>query len=207
MKGLPSILALVVALSGLGCSTKSCQSKEQTSSESEPTSSMKSVGDFESIEDEEARSKAIFDEIGKALLHPRCVNCHPAGNEPLQGDEMVPHQPMVVRGQGGFGAPGMQCSSCHGQQNYRNVPGSPAWHLAPASMAWEGKSLREICEQIKDPERNGSMTLDEIVTHMAEDPLVAYGWNPPDHLEPVPGNQETLGNLTRAWVEAGAHCP
>ena len=29
-------------------------------------------------------------------------------------------------------------------------------------MAWEGKSLGQICEQIKDPARNGGKTLDEI---------------------------------------------
>ena len=36
-------------------------------------------------------------------------------------------------------------------------------------MAWIGRSLGEICEQIKDPERNGGKILDQIVEHMAHD--------------------------------------
>jgi hypothetical protein len=31
------------------------------------------------------------------------------------------------------------------------VPGNPKWALAPAEMAWRGKSLGEICRQIQDP--------------------------------------------------------
>jgi hypothetical protein len=31
------------------------------------------------------------------------------------------------------------------------VPGHPEWHLAPREMAWQNKTLGEICEQIKDP--------------------------------------------------------
>ena len=45
-------------------------------------------------------------------------------------------------------------------------------------MAWVGKSLGEICEQIKDPERNGGKSMEELVHHMAEDSLVGWGWHP-----------------------------
>lgn len=38
-----------------------------------------------------------------------------------------------------------------------------------------GKSLGEICEQIKDPKRNGGKSMDELVHHMAEDLLVGWG--------------------------------
>jgi hypothetical protein len=34
---------------------------------------------------------------------------------------------------------------------------------------------REICEQIKDPKRNGGKSLEEFVHHMAEDSLVGWG--------------------------------
>jgi hypothetical protein len=27
--------------------------------------------------------------------------------------------------------------------------------MAPGEMAWQGKSLAQICEQIKDPQHNG----------------------------------------------------
>ena len=76
----------------------------------------------------------------------------------------------------------------------KSIPGNPAWHLAPIEMAWEGKSLGHICEQIKDPERNGGKTMDEIVEHMAHDSLVGWGWNPGAGREPVPG---TPGRVRR----------
>jgi len=155
----------------------------------------------------QARAAAMFKEMAKVFQHPRCVNCHPAGDAPLQGDDMRPHHPMVVRGDKGQGAPGMACGTCHGSANFRRVPGAPAWHLAPSSMAWEGLSAREICEQLKDPERNGGLDLAALVKHGSEDSLVAWGWDPPKHLEPVPGDQADFAALTRAWVAEGAHCP
>lgn len=174
------------------------------------------VTDFDGIADETARSVAIFEETGRVLLHPRCVNCHPVGNAPLQGMEMIVHQPPVVRGEANFGAAGMTCNTCHGPANVTlvaqaeglaSIPGNPAWHLAPVEMAWEGKSLAEICAQIKDPERNGGKTLAALVEHMAEDDLVGWGWDPGDGREPVPGTQAQFGDLYEAWVDTGAHCP
>jgi cytochrome c2 len=162
---------------------------------------------FAEIADDDARAVALFEEIGKVVQHPRCVNCHPAGDRPLQGEDGALHQPLVVRGAGGMGAPGMRCTTCHGEENFANVPGHAPWSLAPASMAWEGVALGDICAQIKDTSRNGGKSLDEIVEHMASDGLVGYGWHPPAHLEPAPGDQATLGGLARAWVEAGAACP
>jgi hypothetical protein len=106
-----------------------------------------------------------------------------------------------------MGAAAMVCITCHNADNFRNVPGHPRWHLAPAEMAWEGKSLTEICDQIQDRERNGGKTLAELGAHMAHDALVAYGWRPPAHLEPAPGDQQRFGQLFHAWLEAGAHCP
>jgi hypothetical protein len=35
---------------------------------------------FDAIADTAARSAALFTEVGKVLTHPRCVNCHPAGD-------------------------------------------------------------------------------------------------------------------------------
>jgi hypothetical protein len=164
---------------------------------------------FASIADQRARAIALFEEAGKVLTHPRCVNCHPAGDRPLQTDRMRLHQPLVVRGTDGHGAPGLACNTCHGAANYdpARVPGHPEWHLAPASMAWEGRSLGEICEQIKDPARNGGKDMAALLHHMAEDGLVGWGWSPGAGREPAPGTQAGFGALMRAWAEAGAHCP
>mgnify|MGYP006293355869 CR=1 FL=1 len=207
MRRLLSICALVAVAFGAGCSSPSSQKSTAASDKLPPSDGMRGPADFESIDDQKARSRALFAEIGKVLKHPRCVNCHPTGDRPMQGDQSRPHQPLVRRGPDGFGAHGMRCTSCHGDTNYRNVPGNPKWHLAPPSMAWEGKTPTEICRQIKDPERNGGMSMDELVHHMAEDSLVGYGWNPPEQFEPVPGSQELFGKLARAWVDTGAHCP
>ena len=159
---------------------------------------------------------ALFEEAGKVIQHPRCVNCHPAGNVPLQGMAMRPHQPPVARGESDIGMPGMMCGTCHGPANVKvigqadtlkSIPGHPNWHVAPIEMAWEGKSLGYICAQLKDPERNGGKTMDEIVEHMAHDSLVGWGWNPGAGREPVPGTQKVFGELIRRWAADGAACP
>jgi hypothetical protein len=103
----------------------------------------------------------------------------------------------------------MRCATCHTASNYDAVamPGNPHWGLAPASMAWEGRSLAQICQQIKDPARNGGRKLDAIVTHMSSDPLVGWAWNPGIGREPAPGTQAAFGALIQDWVKTGAACP
>jgi hypothetical protein len=163
---------------------------------------------FAAINDTAARSAALFTEAGKVLTHPRCVNCHPAGDRPRQGDTSRLHQPPVERGADGFGLPAMRCPICHQQANFQpaGVPGDPAWHLAPRDMAWEGKTLGEICAQIKDPARNANRSLDEIVHHVGTDHLVGWAWAPGDDRSPAPGTQMQAGALLDAWVKTGAVC-
>ncbi|CTQ51426.1 Isoquinoline 1-oxidoreductase subunit [Jannaschia donghaensis] len=168
---------------------------------------------FADIEDDATRAAALFEEMAKVFTHPRCLNCHPVDASPRQGDDMAMHQPSVIRGDGIFGAVGMECSTCHAGENVEylaaegSVPGHEPWHLAPASMGWIGLSVPEICEQIKDPERNGDRTLADIHEHNAEDGLVGWGWNPGAGRTPAPGSQELFGRLTQAWIDAGAGCP
>lgn len=170
---------------------------------------LRPVAAFASLPDEASRSVALFNEAGRVIQHPRCMNCHPVGDRPTQGDRMTPHEPWVTRGPDGHGAPGLECKTCHGFSNFEpsGVPGDPHWALAPASMAWQGKTLGEICRQIKDRTRNGDRSLDDIVHHMAEDGLVGWAWRPGGDRTPAPGTQEAFGALIRAWVETGAECP
>lgn len=163
---------------------------------------------FASIQDPAARSAALFTEAGKVLQHPRCLNCHPAGDRPTQGNG-YPHQPPVQRGPDGFGVTAMRCPACHQTANFDpgRVPGNPNWHLAPASMAWQRRTLAEICAQVKDPARNGGLTLAKLVEHMAHDPLVGWAWNPGAGREPAPGTQAAFGTLVKAWADSGATCP
>jgi hypothetical protein len=105
--------------------------------------------------------------------------------------------------------PGNECTTCHQDKNQEltRVPGAPHWHLAPLGMAWEGKTASEICNQMKDPARNGGKTLAQLVEHNAHDELVGWGWHPGHGREPVPGTQEQFGAIVAAWVDTGAECP
>ena len=185
----------------------------QTAGEAESVKGLRTATSFGSVADETQRSVALFNEIAKVLQHPRCLNCHPVDDAPRQNN-LAMHQPPVVRGdESGFGAPGMRCNTCHGAANVEyvagngSIPGHEPWHLAPKSMGWIGLTAGEICEQIKDPARNGGKTLAELHEHNAHDGLVGWGWEPGEGREPAPGTQAVFGELTLAWIETGAHCP
>ena len=123
---------------------------------------------------DDGSSAAAFVAMGQVLTHQRCMNCHPSTESPTQGEEMAAHQPPVFRGEDGLGAVGMWCSTCHGEDNAPlleragSMPGAKGWHLAPASMSWQGKSLGEICEQIKDRSRNGDKSLEDLAVFIRD---------------------------------------
>jgi hypothetical protein len=164
---------------------------------------------FAKITDPAERSRALFLEASRVFTHPRCINCHPAGDVPHQGMTVELHYPPVVRGPKNAGVPALECTGCHQDHNVElaRVPGAPKWQLAPIEMAWVGKSPRAICEQMQDPKRNGGKTLAQLVEHNAHDELVGWGWHPGADREPAPGTQELFGRLIAAWVETGAKCP
>jgi hypothetical protein len=170
---------------------------------------LRPAADFSGITDAHDRAVALFNEAGKVIAHPRCMNCHPASDRPTQDETMHPHEPWVVRGDDGHGAPGLRCNTCHHAANFdpAHVPGHPMWHLAPIEMAWQAKTLGQICEQIKDTARNGNKDMAALVKHMAEDSLVGWGWSPGEGRSPAPGTQAQFGDLIKAWAEAGADCP
>jgi len=170
---------------------------------------LKSPSDFAAIADPTERSRALFTEAGKVIESPRCQNCHPVGQRPTQGDDMHAHLPLVVRGADDKGAIGMRCTTCHQAVNFEpaGVPGNPKWHMAPIEMAWQTKSLGTICEQIKDPARNGQRSLAQLHDHMAHDDLVGWAWHPGGTRTPAPGTQDRFGKLIDAWIKTGAACP
>lgn len=179
-----------------------------------PASGLRPVTQFEAIDDDELRSATLFVEAGKVIQSPRCLNCHPSDREPTQGDDLHAHVPIMRADEEGHALPGIECRTCHGIANVvtygadiESIPGNARWALAPASMAWQGKTLLEICEQIKDPARNGGFSLEKLHEHMAHDPLVGWAWSPGPGRVPAPGTQRQLGELIAAWIETGAHCP
>lgn len=170
---------------------------------------LRSPQSFDPIGDRAERSRALFVEAGRVIQSPRCLNCHPKGERPTQGNDMHLHQPPVVRGPADKGATALHCTTCHQGANFEpsGVPGHPLWHLAPLSMAWQGQTLKQICEQIKDPRRNGGKTLAQISEHMGHDTLVGWGWAPGGARASAPGTQEQFGKIVEAWVASGAACP
>jgi hypothetical protein len=171
---------------------------------------LRPVSAFEKIGDNNLRAVALFEEAGKVIQSPRCMNCHPATDRPTQTDKLRPHQPPAFRGEGGVGPPGgLACISCHPAANFdaARVPGHPQWRLAPAEMAWQGRTLGQICVQIKDPSRNGGKDMPALIKHVSEDSLVGWAWSPGAERTPAPGTQKEFGALIKAWAAAGASCP
>jgi hypothetical protein len=195
---------IMISVAALSISVSAGYAASQTAG-----STLASPDSFAGIADTDARSAAYFTELGKVLTSPRCVNCHPAGDRPHQGNESRLHQPPVTRGADGHGTETMRCSICHQNANFDpgRVPGHPEWHLAPREMAWEGKSVAEICAQIKDPARNGGRRPEDLIHHIGSDTLVGWAWAPGFGRIPAPGTQKEAGALVEAWVKTGAVCP
>lgn len=158
-----------------------------------------------------------WEKVFAVFSHPRCANCHVEDDHPRwSGAHYGPgaryHAFNVQRGAdgSGFGNPGLRCTACHFESNYNVLhgpPGAPNWHLAPAEMAWFGKTSAQICGQIKDPARNGNRTLAEVADHIRDDKLVGWGWAPGPDREPAPGSAAETFQALQAWTAAGAPCP
>ena len=184
--------------------TQACQTKP-----SEPSLAEKPIP---SAHRDDAASRAAFLAVYPVLMHPRCMNCHPKGDQPLQGDDSHIHFQNVQRGPDGKGLFAMKCANCH---QFKNVPGEnmppghPEWHLPPANMrlVFEGKTPTELARQLKDPKLNGGKTLEQLIHHVAEDSLVAIAWNPGEGRTKPPMTQEEAGKKMREWVEKGAAIP
>ncbi len=105
----------------------------------------------------------------------------PPGDRTADPDRRnAPARALVVRGDGGIGAAGLRCITCHHNANFdpAGVPGNPEAGAGTARNGRQGKSLGDICRQIKDTNRNGGRSMAELVHHMAEDELVGWGWHP-----------------------------
>jgi hypothetical protein len=154
----------------------------------------------------------LFTALVPVLRHPRCMNCHSKGDYPRQGDDSHRHTMDVRRGPAGMGTTAEKCGTCHQDHNLWDAhlpPGAPAWHLPPPSMPmiWEGLSDAQLCESIKDPKQNRGRNLDQLVEHLTEDKLVAWGWNPGIGRTPVPIPHDEFSAKVKAWRAAGAPCP
>jgi hypothetical protein len=161
-----------------------------------------------------AESIRLYMQMYAVLSHPRCVNCHPRDDTPKQGLDQHIHSPPITRGPQDHGPLGLSCAACHTGANFdvARVPGAPDWHLAPASMAWEGKSAGELCRLLVDRSKNGNRDLQATVKHLTEDKLVAWGWEPGISVngkrrEVVPVPKAEFNGVVTAWAKSGGACP
>ncbi len=159
-----------------------------------------------------AASAKAFLAATKVFFHPRCVNCHPAGNSPLQGDDSHRHGANVKRGPEGLGVAGIRCSVCHQASNQPGPhmpPGAPGWKLPPdnAHMTFEKRTPKQLCLQLKDPKQNGNLSVKEVVEHVKDAPLVLWGWSPGEGRTPVPVSHDEFVKLMVEWADKGAYCP
>lgn len=155
-----------------------------------------------------------FDKMMSVLTHKRCVNCHPSGDRPRQGEDSHIHNFGVERGPDNHGVAALRCASCHQAENnnFAGVPGAPEWSLAPLSMAWEGLSRVEIAQSMLNPKNNGGRTLEETVHHLTEHELVLWAWDPGVDAEGIPRekppvSKEDYIEAVKAWAAAGAPIP
>ncbi|WP_254053417.1 hypothetical protein [Singulisphaera sp. GP187] len=145
-------------------------------------------------------------------MHPRCMNCHPAGDIPLQGDDSHLHAQNVKRGPDGKGLYALKCANCHQERNLAGdnmPPGNPNWHLPSPEMplVFQGKTPGELARQLKDPKTNGNKTLEQLLHHVTEDKLVLGGWDPGDGRTRPPLSHAEFVKKMREWVEKGAVVP
>ena len=150
-----------------------------------------------------------FLDVYRVLLHPRCMNCHPNGDVPLQTDASIPHTMNIVRDSANVGLP---CSTCHRETMPTEAnlpPGLQTWHMPPKEvpMVFEGKTQAQLCTQLKTPKETAGRDLDALVEHVEKDALVLYGWNPGPGRTLPPISHEDFVLAFHTWVKAGAPCP
>jgi len=171
-------------------------------------------------------ASAAFAKAYQVFMHPRCLNCHPAGDSPLRGEDSRPHSGLRLRrGSDGQGVFTLKCTNCHQAQNQTGLhmpPGAPnilkdgaldlrnpRWHLPPARtpMVFQGRSAAQLCRQLQDPKQNGGLTTEQLIHHVSTDPLVLWGWNPGEGRAKPPITHQEFVASVRLWLEKGGECP
>jgi len=157
-------------------------------------------------------SAKAFLQVYRVLMNPACMNCHPAGDIPLQGADSHLHTMGVKRGVDGKGVTTMKCANCHQATNLPGLhmpPGNPNWHLPPADMkmVFEGKSPRQLAKQLLDPKLNGGKSKADLIKHASEDQLVAGSWNHGEGKSVPPISHAEFAKQFKLWIDKGAYLP
>ena len=166
---------------------------------------------YGTIAKDSVESVNAFMDVYKVLMSPRCMNCHPSGDVPLQGDDSHLHNMLPQRGKDGKGVYAMKCANCHQPSNLAGLhmpPGSPDWHLPPANMkmVFQGRTPNQLARQIADPKTNGNKNLQQLIAH-ADDGLVKAGWDPGEGRTLPPMSHEEFKKAWITWIKTGAYAP
>ena len=156
-------------------------------------------------------SENAFMQVYKVLMSPRCMNCHPSGDVPLNGDDNHLHPQGVKRGVDGKGLYALKCSNCHQTQNTPGLnmpPGAEGWHLpvADTPLVFQGKTAHELALQLKDTKQNGNKSPHDLIEHMKTD-LVKWGWKPGEGRTTPPLSYTEFFNQFKLWIDKGAVVP
>ena len=156
-------------------------------------------------------SVKAFKQVYTVLMSARCMNCHPSGDIPLQGEDSHLHTMQPRRGVDGKGVYAMKCSNCHQPANTPGLhtpPGNPNWHLPPADMkmVFQGRTPRQLAKQLVDPNQNGHKDMKKLIEH-ADDGLVKAGWNPGEGRKMPPMSHAAFKKAWITWLTTGAYAP
>lgn len=167
--------------------------------------------DLGDINKDSVASAKAFLEVYKVLMSPRCMNCHPAGDQPLNGDDSHAHAMNVQRGTDGKGLYALKCSNCHQPENTPGMhtpPGNPKWQLPPSDMkmVFEGKSAHQLALQIMDYKQNGHKDKKQLLEH-GRDTLVRAAWHMGGDRTPPPLPYKNFLKAWDDWINKGGYAP
>ena len=170
----------------------------------------------------EAEGLEAWTRIYEVASHPRCSNCHtgasdrPMWSGPSYGKTRV-HGMNIRAGESRIGAEYIPCQTCHTtkSEDWDNANAMPHtaprvamfWQLAPVEADWFGRSSVQICEQLRDPARNGDRDMLALAEHLDHDLILHWAWNPGGGREPAPYSLQEHVNDILIWGVAGMPCP
>lgn len=170
----------------------------------------------------EAEGLEAWARIYEVASHPRCSNCHtgesdrPMWSGPSYGVTR-PHGMNIRAGDSRIGAEYVLCQTCHTtkDEDWDNANQTPhaaprvamPWQLAPVEADWFGRSSIEICEQLRDPERNGDRDMMALASHLDHDLILHWAWAPGGGREPAPYSLQEHVDDILIWGTAGFPCP
>lgn len=162
-----------------------------------------------------------FARIYEVASHPRCSNCHVgADNRPMWSGPSYgksrQHGMNINAGESRIGAESIACSTCHttkssdwaaaNQMPHAAPRVAMGWQLAPVEAEWFGKSSVEVCNQLRDPERNGDRDMMALAAHLDHDLILHWAWNPGGGREPAPYSLQEHVDDILTWGVAGMPC-